>query len=393
VFGWGKDETSRQRLCPGCEIVFLRSATIVAARMADDTVRQQQTDAVDAPAAPARARSSFIVGPLHDGFFFIFSPLWAIALGFWVSHGSFWNTRVEFGEYRHTFANLFIGAFIMAHLVLVFFRSHANQNIFKTHPIRFTIVPIALVTAMTASVWVFVTVLVLTTWWDVYHSALQTFGIGRIYDTRAGNDPQVGRSLDRNLNILLYLGPILAGATLMEHVNDFREFDRVGAMFFTAIPAYANANASFFTWLVLLIGIPFLSYYVLAYWILHRGGYHVSWQKVALLVSTGLCSIFAWGFNSFGEAFFIVNFFHALQYFALVWWSEKKNLTAVFHLGGMRWGRQLTFLIFIGLAAVYGVWAETSIGESQFCLAIVNTVAVMHFWYDGFIWSVRRKQV
>jgi hypothetical protein len=65
----------------------------------------------------------------------------------------------------------------------------------------------------------------------------------------------------------------------------------------------------------------------------------------------------------------------------------------VFHLGGMRWGRQLTFLIFIGLAAVYGVWAETSIGESQFCLAIVNTVAVMHFWYDGFIWSVRRKQV
>ena len=26
-------------------------------------------------------------------------------------------------------------------------------------------------------------------------------------------------------------------------------------------------------------------------------------------------------------------------------------------------------------------------------LAPVNTVAIMHFWYDGFVWSVRKHQV
>jgi hypothetical protein len=47
---------------------------------------------------------------------------------------------------------------------------------------------------------------VLATFWDVYHSALQTFGFARIYDRKAGNDPMVGRRLDWHLNQLLYAG-------------------------------------------------------------------------------------------------------------------------------------------------------------------------------------------
>jgi hypothetical protein len=74
---------------------------------------------------------------------------------------------------------------------------------------------------------------------------------------------------------------------------------------------------------VLGLGSGFLVYYVYSYWQLHKRGYQVSFLKVYLLASTGLCSIFTWGFNSFVEAFFIMNFFHALQYFSLVWFSEK----------------------------------------------------------------------
>jgi hypothetical protein len=66
---------------------------------------------------------------------------------------------------------------------------------------------------------------VLVTFWDVYHSALQTFGFARIYDARAGNDPAVSRRLDWWLNQLFYVGPILAGATMMDHFEDFEEFE------------------------------------------------------------------------------------------------------------------------------------------------------------------------
>ena len=53
--------------------------------------------------------------------------------------------------------------------------------------------------------------------------------------------------------------------------------------------------------------VPFLGLYVYAYRRLARQGYRVSYQKVALLTSTGLCSIYTWGFNSFGVAYLVMH--------------------------------------------------------------------------------------
>ncbi|MCB9703883.1 MAG: hypothetical protein H6711_18445 [Myxococcales bacterium] len=362
--------------------------------------------------APASARGGarvaagrgFIAGPIYDGLCFIGSPALAMILGFAIAGSPLRTTNVSLWGHAGTPASIFIGAFIMAHLGLVFFRSHANASIFRLYPLRFTLAPIALFVGICLSNWVMVCTSVIATWWDVYHSSLQTFGIGRIYDMKAGNGPQVGRRLDYLLNILLYAGPILAGATLFDHVNDFDEFETVDAAFFTAIPAQVEGITSYLTWAVIGIGVPFLAYYVASYLRFARQGYRVSPQKVALLVNTGLCSIFVWGFNPFGEAFFIMNFFHALQYFALVWWIERDNLTRVMHT---RW-RGLTLALFLGLAAAYGLWAEVldagdlpdpgevSVGEAilgRWGIAVVSVVSIMHFWYDGFIWSVRKKQV
>lgn len=46
----------------------------------------------------------------------------------------------------------------------------------------------------------------------------------------------MGRRLDWWLHHLLYAGPILAGVTLMDHVEDFSEFEAVGASILTSIP-------------------------------------------------------------------------------------------------------------------------------------------------------------
>jgi hypothetical protein len=345
--------------------------------------------------APERvaAKSAFIVNALYDYPFFIFAPLLALAIGIAISRSPFSQEQVTVFGHRGSITNIFIGAFIFAHLVIVFFRSHGNQKIFRLHRWRFTAVPITLFAAMLLSKWVLISVAVLAVWWDVYHSALQTFGLGRIYDARRGNNPVVGRRLDLHLNLLLYAGPILGGVTLVDHMDSFDKFSELGSVLLTSIPAYASAYQRWLTWGVLLGGGAFLLYYLAMQWTLRRQGYAVSPQKVLLYVSTAACSIYTWGFNSFGEAFFIMNFFHALQYFALVWWSEQQNMQRLFRLSNVSWGKPAALVVYLTLAFAYGLWAEVSDSQNRLVLSVILVVSIMHFWYDGFIWSVRKKQI
>lgn len=339
-------------------------------------------------------RKNYIVNPFYDYFFFIFSPLLALLLGYLVAYSETANQEATLWGHQGSHASIFIGAFIFSHLFIVFFRSYGNKEVFKTYPVRFLVVPPLLFISMITSTWALVIIGVLATWWDVYHSSLQTFGLGRIYDMKKGNHQQVGRRLDYWLNLLVYMGPILAGATLMDHVNDFNEFQLVGSTFFTAVPAYVESRSSLLTLGIVAFGVPLIAVYCFKYWQYYRQGYQVSLQKMLLMISTAVTSVWAWGFNSFGEAFFIMNFFHALQYFAIVWAKEKGNLGKLFRLPTQRrWGRWLSLLLFVSCGAAYGIWAEVTAADSDTILAFLLMVSILHFWYDGFIWSVKKKQV
>ncbi len=339
------------------------------------------------PDGPA---SGYMVSPAYDLVFFILSPLMALGLGLGLS-----QTPLNQGEVHDggNWVEVCLAVFIMAHLFIVVFRSHGNPAIFRRHPFRFTAVPLVLLVVMGYSTWALVIGSVLATFWDVYHSGLQTFGLGRIYDKVAGNDPRVGRRLDIILNHYIYAGPIAAGATLMAHIDDFSEFEKVDAFFFTEIPAYVEFNSGILTWLVIGTGVPFLMYYLYAYWRLAQAGHRISYQKVALLLSTAVCSIYAWGFNSFGMAFFIMNFFHAWQYFAIIWWTEKKTLARIAGREGRARakGAALTLLLAVGLA--YGLTAGLYSGDNSWIVSTFLVVSLMHFWYDGFIWSTRKDLV
>ena len=139
--------------------------------------------------------------------------------------------------------------------------------------------------------------------------------------------------------------------------------------------------------------MPIVLWYLLHYRRLALEGYSVSTQKIVLLASTALCSIYAWGFMAPGRAFFVINFFHALQYFAIVWWSEKKNVISLFGLTQLPFRAAAALLILIVPAFTYGVWAVVKPGQTVAVVAVTAVVSIMHFWYDGFVWSVRKQQV
>jgi hypothetical protein len=337
-------------------------------------------------------RSHFIVGPLYDAVLFVFAPLLALGIGVFLSATHLSDREWTFGGTENEITNSLIGVFIHAHLFVVFFRSHLNGQIRRLYPTRFLLVPPVMLAGALLSRWVLVGISVLATFWDVYHSGLQTFGLGRIYDARAGNNPKTARMLDVVLNHLLYAGPIVAGATMMAHFEDFHEFDNL-TPFFDVVPAFMETNQRYFAWALLVGGVLFLGYYVYYYVNLVRQGYVVSWPKVALLVSTGFCSIYSWGFNTWGEAFLIMNFFHALQYFALVWWKEQGNMARLFRTARLRAWKPLTLGLFVFVGIAYGVVVEATPTSVPLIYPLSLVVSIMHFWYDGFVWSVQRRQV
>lgn len=339
-------------------------------------------------------RGAYIVGPSYDVVMFIAAPLLALVLGVAIAGTPLADDTVDLWGHPGTATSIFLGSFVMAHLVLVVVRSHLNPRIFARHPWRFVAVPLLLLVALYCSEWALGGAVVLTVWWDAVHSSLQTFGLGRIYDARRGNPPELGRRLDLGLNLLLYLGPLLGGATLLQHLASLEVLDALGLEVFRAVPARAESYQSALAWGLLGLGALYLVVYVLGHLRLARRGYRVSPQKLALLVATGACSIYTWGFNSFGEAFFIMNFFHAWQYFGLVWASEGDNLRRRLGLGNARWGRPAALAAMLAGAGAYGVWAECVDGDEQrLALCATLVVSLMHFWYDGFIWSVRQRDV
>ncbi len=336
----------------------------------------------------------YIVSPLYDSVFFTLSPL--LAMG-----GLFLVGMLGMTGPQTTILNQI---FVQAHLVLVFLRSHANRDIYKQFPLRFTAVPAVLMTAVALSRSVAVLVVVIGFFWDIYHTAQQTFGLARIYDRMAGNGAEVHRSADRWLNHLIYVGPIIAGLAFVSNLKPFNSLGDIGWTVFTFVPAYGNVWHAWLTVLMAAIAVPFLGWYCCRTCELRRAGFNVSVPKVTLLVSTAFASTVMWGFCPLGEGLFVSNLFHATQYFALVAHTERHTLSSRLGRAKGRWDFTITWLVVLILGIAYGVWGSLFVAKQnimggygnltiRLAFAVSLTVSIMHFWYDGFIWSVRKNQV
>ena len=337
------------------------------------------------------ARSPFIVNRWFDWMFILGAPMWALALGILVADTSLSTEPRTLGMEDDTLTGFFLGTMIHAHLVAVVFRSHANPSIRKLYPIRFFVVPVLIWIGIVTSTWIAIASTVIATFWDVWHSGAQTFGFARIYERNHGTPPELGRRLDFWLQQLLYAGPILAGATLMDHVDTFESFEAVDDGFFSAIPAHVESNARYLTYAIIGLGTWFIVLYVVRYWRLARAGYwKPPWLKIWLVASTGFVSIYTWGFNTWGEAFLIMNLFHAVQYLALVWAMEGKRIAALMRLPNRP---RVALGIYLGSVLAYGLGVQAISSDVTTLWAITMVVSLMHFWYDAFVWSVRRAQV
>lgn len=276
-----------------------------------------------------------------------------------------------------------------AHLVAAAPRAYLNREVFAAHRTRLTVTPVLLVAALMISPALLALAGVVAVFWDVHHSAMQNFGLARIYDMKAGNDARVLRRADLRLSWMLYVGPIMAGASLAAH---FQSFDRLAT---TSLSSLADLPGVFETQLPLLRAAGVIAYlFVLGWAVLDyraaaRRGYRLPAHKAALIGTTGLVSLLAWGFASPLIAFTTINLYHAIQYFALVWVKEGARIQAWLNMP-----RGPVLLLFLGGCGAAGIAYQLATSAySGWILAPFIACSLLHFWYDGFIWSVGKKLV
>ena len=332
-----------------------------------------------------------MVSPLYDGILFIGAPILGLAMALALLGGfsSPMQPATLFGT-KEAWASVFIAAWTYAHLVAVFFRSHLNRDIYRQFQLRFTVVPILLFVGFVSSEWLMVCGAVLIVFWDAYHTAMQNFGFCRIYDAKQGNFSAKSRRLDIMVNQLLYVGPIIGGLSFAPTLKSVEQFASVEWFLPIQVANFLIFVQPRLTQFLVIFGTLFLAYYVYSYWRMSQNGYRVSPQKVAILTSTGVTSVWAWGFLPPFYAFFVTNFYHALQYFGIVWAVEKRTIRSVIGLARSSHGTWIALLLFTVLLTVIGLAAKLYITDTvKWAVALFMVVSVVHFWYDSFIWQAK----
>ena len=332
--------------------------------------------------------SRAIGGPVFDAFCFWGAPLLAsLFVWLWASVA----LALPRAEGRAAIV-LLIGAIAVltfAHLIAVVPRAYFNREVFASNRARLTVVPALLLAALFLSPALLVLGTLLVVFWDVHHTAMQNFGLGRIYDMKAGNDAHALRRTDLMLNWALYVGPLAAGASLLSHFAGFGALRTIDLDALAAAPGVIESHSALIRDLAIAAWLGTVLSAALLYGAEMRRGYRLPAHKAALLASTGGVSIAAWGFAPPFMAFAIVNLFHAIQYFAIVWLKEGGRIREKLRLAPRG---ALAFPVFFALCVLFGL-AYFAANNLKLLLAPFIACSLLHFWYDSFVWSVRKKQV
>jgi hypothetical protein len=348
----------------------------------------------EAPAVPGSLAdpTRAILGPKRDALLFWGAPLVAfLFVQLWLRG---WDRLAPPAVATPAIVGLFgsVAVLTWAHLIAVVPRAYGNREVFRAYRLRLTIVPVLLLAALFLSHTALVAASVLAVFWDVHHSAMQNFGFTRIYDMKAGNAPNQLRAADLRLNWMLYVGPLAAGAALAVHTAYFRQFDGTLLGALTSVPGVLAAQHDGIRLVALLAYAGVIGWTMLDYARAMRGGYKLPAHKLATIAVTGAVSILAWGFSPPLVALVAINLYHAVQYFALVWVKEGGRMTVLASRDGTATLR--TAALFAIGCGIFGLgYAAAVAGKTSWFLAPFVACSLLHFWYDSFVWSVRKRQV
>jgi tetratricopeptide (TPR) repeat protein len=334
--------------------------------------------------APARKSSVWILDSWRDLVLYVCTPLLIIPI--FLAAQTRWGPEDIY---------LFVAAFgAMGHHLPGMIRAYGDRALFQRFKWRFIFAPLFLVAVCaTFFFWDLKGIVLVTFIWGVWHGMMQTFGFCRIYDAKVGSFAGITRRLDFALCATWFAAAVLLSPQRMTDTLD--SYYAAGGPFVS--PALFRASQQAALTLALIVAALFLANFV---W-LWVNGKRPNPVKLVLLTTS---IAFWWYCNNIvasilvGIALFEV--FHDVQYLSLVWLYNRKRVEVDSSIGGfMRFVfRRSGSLIglYVGLVLAYGAlgYFKSYIGIDslkRILTGVVTASALLHFYYDGFIWKVREK--
>ena len=344
----------------------------------------QTVPATAGPAAATRTPNLWILDSWRDLVLYVCTPLLLVPI--FVGAQGLWGAEDIY---------LVVAAFgAMGHHLPGMIRAYGDRVLFERFRWRFICAPIFLVVVCAAfSLWDLKGIVLVAFVWGVWHGMMQTYGFCRIYDAKVGSFAELTRRLDFALCAIWFGTAVLLSPQRM--TDTLETYYSAGGPFIQ--PALLSGAQRGLLVLALAVSAAFLANYV---W-MWSSGRRPSPVKLVLLMTS---ITFWWYCNNIvasvlvGIALFEV--FHDVQYLSLVWIYNRKRVESDSSIGGfMRFVfRRSGALVgvYIGLVLAYGglSLSKSYIGidvVKRILTGVVTASALLHFYYDGFIWKVREK--
>jgi hypothetical protein len=347
--------------------------------------RKRQAAAKPAPVAPAAAPSPWILNRWRDLLLFVGTPVLLVPV--FAAAQARWSAQDIF---------LFVGAFgAMGHHLPGMIRAYGDRALFERFRARFIIAPIALlIVCVWSSFYDIQAIQLVALAWGIWHGMMQTYGFCRIYDAKSGGKAVARARADFALCFTWFVGAVLLSPLRFRSALELY-YDSGGPV----VPAAAVHAVQ--TAIAGGLGIVTLVF-AWRQWTDYRHGRGGSAIKLVLLAS----SIGFWWYCNNGVQNILVGIalfevFHDVQYLAIVWIYNRSRVERdesirgfmrfVFRRSGSLLG------VYVGLVLAYGSIALLTAGASadwirHALIGLVTASALLHFYYDGFIWKVRETQ-
>ncbi len=279
------------------------------------------------------------------------------------------------------------------HYFATFVRTYGDHELFARFRLRFVLAPPILLVVCIA---LFATkngapLLLVTALWGFWHWLAQAFGFARIYDIKAGSFRPLTAFLDRAVVTAGFVGTVVlnSGPTAT-----------FGKAFLDAGVPLPGAPVFAIVQDVVLAAVVVIAVaYVVNLAATIVRGEPWSWQKHVMNVTTigYYWFAFTWLPNVL-VAYVLYELFHDVQYYAITWLACTQRARRPAIAGWFRWMFRPGWLqapAFLAAMTVFGgidILGRSSAGDSfarDASLGVFLTAALLHYYYDGFIWKAR----
>ncbi len=327
----------------------------------------------------------WIIGRAQDSVLFLGAPVLILA--------AFWLLQRGVESRSLQYAVLAFGS--LGHNLPGMLRAYGDRALFERFRMRFAVAPLGLAAVSTAFVLSGSGGLLLVAYlWAIWHALMQMYGFLRIYDARVGAvAPRIAR-LDFAMCMAWFGGALPFSDARLYYLQSLAVEFGVGPLSPAGVETLRLITAA------VIAGVTLV--YLFDLWRRWQLGQSISLLKHVLYVS----SVAFWWYVHVVVADVLLGLvmfevYHDVQYLAIVWVFNRRRAAGDADAGAFTrflFRRSWSMLaLYVGLCLAYGgtlplvQGAATSVGVQMAMAIFVQTSALLHYYYDGFIWKVRER--